>query len=42
MFVNSLVLLSLFALFAIPLVFGICLTMYGFGCICQAIGRACK
>jgi hypothetical protein len=42
MFINLAVLLSMFLLFAVPLVFGVCLTMYGFGCLCQAIGRACK
>ncbi len=42
MFINAVILLSFFLLFAVPLVFGICLTMYGFGCLCQAIGRAVR
>ena len=42
MFINLAILLSLFLLFAVPLVFGICLTMYGFGCLCQAISKAVR
>ncbi len=42
MFVNAAIAISMFLLFAVPLVFGICLTMYGIGCLCQAIGRVCK
>jgi hypothetical protein len=42
LFINLAILLSLFLLFAVPLVFGICLTMYGFGCLCQAISKAVR
>lgn len=42
LFINLAILLSLLLLFAVPLVFGVCLTMYGIGCLCQAIGKAVR
>lgn len=42
MWVNAAILLSMFLLFTVPLVFGVCLAMYGIGCLCQAIGKAVR